>query len=309
MKHISVMTPCYNEEGNVENIYHAVRNEFGKLPQYTYEHIFIGNYSTDRTRQILRKLAAQDKNVKVIFNARNFGPNRSGSYGMLQGSGDALICIVCDMQDPPEMIPSFLEKWEEGYKVVLGQKKKSKENILMFQVRKLYYRIMDWLSDTPQYEGVTGYGLFDREVLETIGWMDDPDPYIRGLVPELGYKTYLLAYTQNRREFGKSSYNFNRYFDFAVTGLTHVSKKPLRIATLAGFAMSGLSFLIALAYLVLKLLFWYEFTMGTAPILIGMFMLGSIQLAFIGVIGEYVGAILTRVTKRPMVVEEERINF
>lgn len=309
MKHISVMTPCYNEEGNVENIYHAVRNEFGKLPQYTYEHIFIDNYSTDRTRQILRKLAAQDKNVKVIFNARNFGPNRSGSYGMLQGSGDALICIVCDMQDPPEMIPSFLEKWEEGYKVVLGQKKKSKENILMFQVRKLYYRIMDWLSDTPQYEGVTGYGLFDREVLETIGWMDDPDPYIRGLVPELGYKTYLLAYTQNRREFGKSSYNFNRYFDFAVTGLTHVSKKPLRIATLAGFAMSGLSFLIALAYLVLKLLFWYEFTMGTAPILIGMFMLGSIQLAFIGVIGEYVGAILTRVTKRPMVVEEERINF
>lgn len=309
MKHISVMTPCYNEEGNVENIYHAVRNEFGKLPQYTYEHIFIDNYSTDRTRQILRKLAAQDKNVKVIFNARNFGPNRSGSYGMLQGSGDALICIVCDMQDPPEMIPSFLEKWEEGYKVVLGQKKKSKENILMFQVRKLYYKIMDWLSDTPQYEGVTGYGLFDREVLETIGWMDDPDPYIRGLVPELGYKTYLLAYTQNRREFGKSSYNFNRYFDFAVTGLTHVSKKPLRIATLAGFAMSGLSFLIALVYLVLKLLFWYEFTMGTAPILIGMFMLGSIQLAFIGVIGEYVGAILTRVTKRPMVVEEERINF
>ncbi len=309
MKHISVMTPCYNEEGNVENIYHAVRNEFGKLPQYTYEHIFIDNYSTDRTRQILRKLAAQDKNVKVIFNARNFGPNRSGSYGMLQGSGDALICIVCDMQDPPEMIPSFLEKWEEGYKVVLGQKKKSKENILMFQVRKLYYKVMDWLSDTPQYEGVTGYGLFDREVLETIGWMDDPDPYIRGLVPELGYKTYLLAYTQNRREFGKSSYNFNRYFDFAVTGLTHVSKKPLRIATLAGFAMSGLSFLIALVYLVLKLLFWYEFTMGTAPILIGMFMLGSIQLAFIGVIGEYVGAILTRVTKRPMVVEEERINF
>ena len=309
MKHISVMTPCYNEEGNVENIYHAVREEFGKLPQYTYEHIFIDNYSTDRTRQILRKLAAQDKNVKVIFNARNFGPNRSGSYGMLQGSGDALICIVCDMQDPPEMIPSFLEKWEEGYKVVLGQKKKSKENILMFQVRKLYYKVMDWLSDTPQYEGVTGYGLFDREVLETIGWMDDPDPYIRGLVPELGYKTYLLAYTQNRREFGKSSYNFNRYFDFAVTGLTHVSKKPLRIATLAGFAMSGLSFLIALVYLVLKLLFWYEFTMGTAPILIGMFMLGSIQLAFIGVIGEYVGAILTRVTKRPMVVEEERINF
>ncbi|MEY8509134.1 glycosyltransferase family 2 protein [Lachnospiraceae bacterium 42-17] len=309
MKHISVMTPCYNEEGNVKNIYEAVKMEFEKLPQYTYEHIFIDNYSTDQTRRILRELAAQDKNVKVIFNARNFGPNRSGSYGMLQGTGDALICIVCDLQDPPEMIPQFLEKWEEGYKVVLGQKKKSKENILMFQVRKLYYRIMNWLSDTPQYEGVTGYGLFDKEVLETIGWMDDPDPYIRGLVPELGYRTYLLAYIQNKRQFGKSSYNFNKYFDFAITGVTHVSRKPLRIATMLGFIMSGISFFTAFLYLIMKLIWWDRFAMGTAPILIGIFLLASIQLAFIGVIGEYVGAILTRVTKRPMVVEEERINF
>lgn len=309
MKHISVMTPCYNEEGNVKNIYEAVKMEFEKLPQYTYEHIFIDNYSTDQTRRILRELATQDKNVKVIFNARNFGPNRSGSYGMLQGTGDALICIVCDLQDPPEMIPQFLEKWEEGYKVVLGQKKKSKENILMFQVRKLYYRIMNWLSDTPQYEGVTGYGLFDKEVLETIGWMDDPDPYIRGLVPELGYRTYLLSYIQNKRQFGKSSYNFNKYFDFAITGVTHVSRKPLRIATMLGFIMSGISFFTAFLYLIMKLIWWDRFAMGTAPILIGIFLLASIQLAFIGVIGEYVGAILTRVTKRPMVVEEERINF
>lgn len=309
MKHISVMTPCYNEEDNIVNLYQAVKKEFEKLPQYTYEHIFIDNDSKDCSREVLRKLAAEDKNVKVILNARNFGPNRSGTYGMLQATGDALICIVCDLQDPPEMIPSFLGKWEEGYKVVLGQKTKSKENILMFQVRKLYYRIMNWLSETPQYEGVTGYGLFDKEVLKTIKWMDDPDPYIRGLVPELGYKTYLLPYTQNKREFGKSSYNFNRYFDFAITGVTHVSKKPLRIATMMGFIMSGISFAIALVYLVLKLLFWYDFTLGTAPILIGMFMLGSIQLAFIGVIGEYIGAILTRVTRRPMVVEEERINF
>ena len=207
------------------------------------------------------------------------------------------------------MIPQFLEKWEEGYKVVLGQKKKSKENILMFQVRKLYYRIMNWLSDTPQYEGVTGYGLFDKEVLETIGWMDDPDPYIRGLVPELGYRTYLLAYIQNKRQFGKSSYNFNKYFDFAITGVTHVSRKPLRIATMLGFIMSGISFFTAFLYLIMKLIWWDRFAMGTAPILIGIFLLASIQLAFIGVIGEYVGAILTRVTKRPMVVEEERINF
>ncbi len=308
-KHISVMTPCYNEEGNIINLYNAVKAQFNKLPQYSYEHIFIDNCSTDRSRDILRELAQKDKNVKVILNARNFGPNRSGSYGMLQATGDAPICIVCDLQDPPELIPQFLEKWEAGYKVVLGQKLKSKESPLMFQVRKLYYKIINWLSETPQYEGVTGYGLFDKEFLNTMRWMDDPDPYIRGLVPDLGYKTYLLKYTQNKREHGKSSYNFSRYFDFAITGVTHVSKKPLRIATLAGLIMSALSFIIALLYLILKLIFWNSFAMGTAPILIGMFFLASVQLAFIGVIGEYIGAILTRVTKRPMVVEEERINF
>lgn len=309
MKHISVMTPCYNEEGNIMNIYQAVKAQFDKLPQYTYEHIFIDNCSTDRSREILRALAQQDKNVKVILNARNFGPNRSGTYGMFQGTGEALICIVCDLQDPPDMIPVFLEKWEEGYKVVMGQKTKSKENPLMFQVRKLYYKIMSALSETEHLENVTGYGLFDKEVLDMIQWMDDPDPYIRGLVTQLGYKYCMVEYTQQQRTSGKSSYNFNKYFDFAITGLTHVSKKPLRIATLLGFAMSGISLVLAVVYLIMKLVHWYDFDMGTAPILIGMFLLGSIQLAFIGVIGEYIGAILTKVTKRPMVVEEERINF
>lgn len=309
MKHISVMTPCYNEEGNIINIYNAVKKEFDNLPQYTYEHLFIDNYSTDSSRKILRELAEKDKNVKVIFNARNFGPNRSGSYGMLQATGDVLICIVCDLQDPPELIPQFLKKWEEGYKVVLGQKLKSKENPLMFQIRKLYYKLINWLSETPQYEGVTGYGLYDKEFLDTMRWMDDPDPYVRGLVPDLGYKTFLLQYTQSKREFGKSSYNFNKYFDFAITGMTHVSQKPLRVATMAGLIMSGISFLIAIVYLIMKLVYWDSFSMGTAPILIGMFLLASVQLAFIGVIGEYIGAILTRVTKRPMVIEEERINF
>lgn len=309
MKHISVMTPCYNEEGNIRNIYIAVKEQFEKLPQYTYEHIFIDNYSTDNSRQILRELACEDSNVKVILNARNFGPNRSGSYGMLQGTGDALICIVCDLQDPPEMIPKFLEKWEEGFKVVLGQKTKSKENPVMFQIRKLYYKIMDTLSETEHLPNVTGYGLFDKEVLDMIKWMDDPDPYIRGLVTQLGYKWCLVEYTQQQRTYGKSSYNFNRYFDFAITGLTHVSKKPLRIVTMVGLSMSALSFIIAVIYLVFKLLHWNEFEMGTAPILIGVFFLGSIQLACLGVIGEYIGAILTKVTKRPMVVEEERINF
>jgi glycosyltransferase involved in cell wall biosynthesis len=309
MKHISVMTPCYNEEGNIQAIYSQVKKQFEQLPQYTYEHIFIDNCSTDASQQILRTLASQDKNVKVILNARNFGPNRSGTYGMLQATGDALICIVCDLQDPPEMIPTFLKKWEEGYKVVMGQKTKSKENFLMFQIRKLYYKIMEKLSETEHLENVTGYGLFDKEVLETIRWMDDPDPYIRGLVTQLGYKWCLVEYTQQRRERGKSSYNFNSYFDFAITGLTHVSKKPLRIVTLAGIGMSVMSFIFAIIYLVMKLIYWDSFEMGMAPVLIGMFLLGSGQLACIGVIGEYIGAILTRITKRPMVIEEERINF
>lgn len=309
MKHISVMTPCYNEEGNIRNIYMAVKDQFTKLPQYTYEHIFIDNYSTDKSREILRQLALEDKNVKVIFNARNFGPNRSGTYGMLQGTGDALICIVCDLQDPPEMIPVFLEKWEAGNKVVLGQKTKSKENPLMFGVRKLYYKIMENLSETEHLTNVTGYGLYDREVLDMIKWMDDPDPYIRGLIPQLGYKWCLVEYTQQERKFGKSSYNFNKYFDFAITGLTHVSKKPLRIVTLSGLAMSAVSFILAIVYLIFKLVNWNKFDAGTAPILIGMFLLGSVQLACLGVIGEYIGAVLTRITKRPMVVEEERLNF
>lgn len=309
MKHISIMTPCFNEEGNIRNIYNAVKEQFNKLPQYTYEHIFIDNCSTDNSRVILRELSKEDHNVKVIFNVTNFGPNRSGTYGMLQGTGDALICIVCDLQDPPELIPTFLQKWEEGFKVVLGQKTKSKENPVMYQIRKIYYGIMAKLSETEHLTNVTGYGLFDKEVLDMIKWIDDPEPYIRGLVTQLGYKWCLVPYTQQERKSGKSSYNFYKYFDFAITGLTHVSRKPLRMATLMGFIMSATSFIIAVIYLIAKLVRWDDFNLGTAPILIGMFLLASVQLAFIGVMGEYVGAILTRVTKRPMVIEEERLNF
>jgi len=309
MKHISVMTPCYNEEGNIQTIYQAVKEQFDCLKAYTYEHIFIDNCSTDHSREILRRIAKQDKHVKVIFNARNFGPNRSGTYCMLQATGDALICIVCDMQDPPEMIPVFLKKWEEGYKVVMGQKTKSRENPMMFQIRKCYYKIMDAVSETEHLENVTGYGLFDREVLAMIRWMDDPEPYIRGLITQLGYKWCLVEYTQKQRQLGKSSYNFNRYFDFAMTGLTHVSRKPLRVLTLSGMVLSTISFILAVVYLIMKLVHWYRFDMGMAPVLIGMFLLGSVQILFLGILGEYIGAILIRVSKRPMVVEEERINF
>ena len=303
------MTPVYNEEKNINNLYLAVKEQFEDMPQYEYEHIFIDNYSTDKSREILKDLATKDKNVKVIFNARNFGPNRSGTYGMLQATGDALICIVCDLQDPPSMIPTFLKKWEEGYKVVMGQKTSSKESPIMYGIRKLYYKIINELAETEQLPNVTGYGLFDKEVLETIGWMDDPDPYIRGLVTQLGYKYCTVEYTQAARTEGKSSYNFFKYFDFAITGITHVSKKPLRIVSFLGIVMAIVSFIIAIIYLVYKVLHWNEFSLGTAPILVGMFFLGSVQLVVVGVIGEYIGAILTRITKRPMVVEEERINF
>lgn len=309
MKHISVMTPCYNEEGNIRNIYNAVKKEFDKLPQYTYEHIFIDNCSKDHSREILRELASKDSNVKVILNARNFGPNRSGSYGMLQGTGDAVICIVCDLQDPPEMIPVFLKKWEEGNKVVMGQKTKSRENPLMFQIRKLYYKIMKGMSETEHLANVTGYGLFDKQVIEMIRWMDDPDPYIRGVVTQLGYKWCLVEYTQQKRTAGKSSYNFSRYFDFAMTGLTHMSQKPLRMVTMMGMLMTCITFLIAIIYLIYSIFNWYKVNLGYTPYMIGLFLFSSVQLTCIGIIGEYIGTILTKVTKRPMVVEEERLNF
>lgn len=309
MKHISVMTPVYNEEGNINNLYLAVMEQFVKMPQYTYEHIFIDNCSTDNSELILRKIAKEDKNVKVILNSRNFGPNRSGTYGMQQAYGDALICIVCDLQDPPELIPTLLEKWEEGYKVVFGQKIKSEESKIMYGIRKLYYSIMKKLSDTDHLDNVTGFGLMDKEVVDMIRWTNDPDPYIRGLIMELGYKLCLVPYTQRKRASGKSSYNFAKYFDYAITGLTNTSKAPLRIATLLGFMLSAISFILALFYLIKKLIYWNSFVMGTAPILIGIFFFASVQIALIGLIGEYIGAVLTRVTKRPLVVEKERINF
>lgn len=309
MKHISVMTPCYNEEGNIRSLYRAVKEQFSRLPQYTYEHIFIDNCSTDHSRDILRELAAEDKNVKVILNTTNFGPNRSGSYGLLQGSGDAVICIVCDLQDPPQLIPEFLRKWEEGYKVVLGQKTKSEENPVMYQIRKIYYGLMSMMSETEHLANVTGFGLFDAEVLEMIRWMDDPDPYIRGLVTQLGYSWCLIEYTQRKRKIGKSSYNFARYYELAMTGLTHVSQKPLRITAWVGFGMFIVSLILVMIELVMRLVKRGKCCEKTSSIFCGMLLVSSIQLSCLGMVGEYVGAVLTKVTKRPMVIEEERINF
>ena len=309
LKTISIVTPCYNEEGNVYSMYISVKNVFKDLKQYSYEHIFIDNCSKDNTGKILQEIACEDKNVKVILNVRNFGPGRSGGYAILQTKGDAVIGLACDFQDPPELIPKFIQMWEEGYKVVFGQKSKSEENGLMFFVRKIYYKLIKSLSTTEQLENVTGFGLYDKSVIDMFRWIDEPNPYFRGTIAELGYEVGLLQYTQPKRKAGKSSYNLFSYIDTAINGMINSSKAPLRFATYAGFFMAFLSLSIAVIYFVLKLIHWNSFNFGIAPLIIGLFFLGSVQLAFIGIIGEYIGSILTRVTRRPLVVEKKRLNF
>lgn len=309
MKKISLFTPCYNEEGNVYDLYKKVTEVMSTIPQYDYEYVFIDNHSEDNTRDILRKIAAEDKRVKVIFNVRNFGPSRSGSYGFFQTSGDASICLACDFQDPPELIPEFIKRWEEGYKVVWGRKKGSAESKLMYAIRKVYYKLVKKFADSEQYENVTGFGLYDREVMDLLRASNDPEPNFRNLVGEFGYAIGFVEYYQPERRSGHSSYNFFRYLNVAIHSMITTSKAPLKIATGLGFVVAGISFLIGLIYLILKLIFWNSFNMGLAPLICGVFFMGAIQLLFIGVLGEYIGEILSRQMNRPMVVEEERINF
>ncbi len=306
---ISLFTPCYNEEENVREVYRQVTDVMATLPQYDYEYIFIDNHSEDRTREILKEIAAEDKRVKVIFNVRNFGPSRSGSYGFFQTTGDASICLACDLQDPPEMIPEFIKKWEEGYKVVWGRKSGTEEKGLIKFFRRMYYKIIKSMADSPQYENVTGFGLYDREVMDLMRKTNDPTPNFRNMIGEFGYEVGFIDYYQEKRKKGKSSYNFFKYVNVAINSLVTTSTTPLRVATILGICFSILSFIIGMVYLIAKIIFWNSFTIGTAPVVIGMFFLGSIQIAFIGILGEYIGQILRRQINTPMVVEEERINF
>ena len=309
MKKISLFTPCYNEEGNVYAMYERVTEVMKQLPGYTYEYVFIDNHSTDHTRDILRKIASQDKRVKVIFNLRNFGPSRSGSYGFFQTTGDCSICFACDFQDPPELIPEFVRHWEQGHKVVWGQKAATEEKGFMAFCRKEYYKIVKNLAESKQYEDVTGFGLYDREVMDLFREMNDPQPNFRNLIGEFGYEADLIRYDQPVRKQGRSSYNFFKYMHVAITSVVTTSKVPLEIASYIGFLFAAGSFLVALVYLVLKLLFWNSFNIGLAPLVTGFFFLSGIQLITIGILGEYIGEILTRQMGRPLVVEEERINF
>ena len=306
---ISVVTPCYNEEGNVREMYEEIRRIFTALPQYRYEHVFIDNASKDTTPRLLRQLAAGDPNVKVILNARNFGHVRSGYYALLQTSGDAVIALAGDFQDPPELIPEFLRRWEAGSKVVLGVKESSEEHGLFYAVRERYYALLARIADIQVVKQSTGFGCYDRAVITALKRIDDPYPYFRGLIAEIGYEPSIVPFKQPARKRGISSQNFYTLYDLAFLGIVNHSKVPLRLATMAGFALAMFSLLVAFGYLVYKLLFWNQFTVGIAPILIGFFFLTSVQLFFIGIVGEYIGSIYTQVRHHPHGFEKERINF
>jgi len=308
-KLISVVSGCFNEEDNVRECYEQVKRVFAELGRYRYEHVFIDNASKDNTRTILRELAAADPNVKVIFNARNFGHIRSGYHAMLQAKGDAVISLVSDLQDPPELIKELLAKWEEGFRVVVAIKENSSESPLFFAIRRAYYSLVTRLAEIELNKNATGFGLYDKRFIDVLRELDDPYPYFRGLVSEIGFPAAKILYHQPVRKRGLTSNNFYSLYDMAMLGITNHSKVPLRIATMVGFALSGLSLLVAFVYIVLKLIFWHDFELGLAPLVVGMFFFGSVQLFFIGILGEYIGAIHTQVLKRPHVVELERINF
>jgi glycosyltransferase involved in cell wall biosynthesis len=307
---LSVITPCYNEEGNVREMYEAIRELFeGPLKKYDYEHIFIDNASHDRTASILREIAAKDHRVKVIVNTRNFGQVRSPFHATLKSSGAAVIGLACDFQDPPSLIPEFVAKWEQGWKVVMAVKSGSDETLLFAAVRSFYYKLVARLSAVEIVKNATGFGLYDKVVIDALRQIDDPYPYFRGLVSDIGYPVVTVPFHKPSRKRGITKNNFYTLYDLAMLGITNHSKVPLRMATMAGFGMATVSLLVAIGYLVAKLTFWYSFTVGIAPLIISLFFFSSVQLFFIGILGEYIGSIHTYVQKRPLVIEHEAINF
>jgi len=308
MKRISIVTPCYNEEGNIEELHRRIAAVMSALP-YDYEHLCIDNHSIDGTVAKLRALAATDPRLKVIVNARNFGHIRSPYHGLLQASGDAVVIIASDLQDPPELIPELVAKWEAGFKTVLLVKPESEESRLMFAIRRIYYGIIAKISDVPLVPNATGAGLFDRAVVDILRGLREPYPYLRGLVCEIGFPIATVPFLQPRRRRGISKNNFYTLYDIAMLGVTSHSKVPLRLMTMFGFLFSLLSFMVAMGFFVAKLLFWDYFQLGLAPLLIGLFFFMAVQMFFIGLLGEYIGAVLTQVRNVPHVIEAERINF
>jgi len=308
-KLISIVTPCYNEEANVERIYFKVKEVMKSIPKYNYEHIFIDNASPDHTVEILKKIAEKDKNVKIIVNTRNFGHQKSPYYAFLQAHGDAVIPIVADLQNPPELILKFIEKWEQGFKIVVGVKTRSEESQLMFLVRRAYYNFVNKLSEVKLIKNFMGFGLYDKKVVEILRKIDDPDPFFRGIISEIGFKVVKIPYLQKIRKKGKTKNNFYVLYDSAMLGIINHSKIPLRIMALIGFLSAIINLIIGLIYFIYKLVFWQSFELGMAPLIIGVFLFFSVNLFFLGILGEYIGAIYTQVLKRPLVIEKERVNF
>lgn len=309
-KTVSVLVPTYNEEENVEALSAAIIEEFNtNLPEYNYEIVFIDNDSSDSTRPLIRKLCKENTNIKAIFNAKNFGQFNSPYYGLTQTTGECAILMAADFQDPVYMITKYVREWEKGSKIVIGIKSKSKESKVMYFLRSCYYKLIKKMSSVEQIEHFTGFGLYDREFLNVLNDLDDPTPFLRGIVAELGYKRKDIEYQQDKRRAGKTHNNWYSLYDAAMLSFTSYTKVGMRIATILGFILSGISVLVALVYLVMKLIFWERFVAGMTPILLGIFLFGSIQLFFIGLLGEYIMNINSRVTHRPLVIEEERINF
>ena len=306
---ITILTPCFNEVDNVEELADAIIDTGKKISDIKINHLFIDNASSDGTVQKLRTVSSRYDHVQVILNNRNYGHIRSPMHGLFQSEGDAVVVMASDFQDPPELIIEFVYKWKQGYKAVIGVKEGSDESIFFYMIRSFYYSLINRLSDTPLINNFTGFGLYDREVIEILRSLNDPYPYFRGLISELGFETAKINFMQPKRKRGFTKNNFYTLYDLALLGITNHSKIPLRFATFFGFVISFLSFLVGIAYLVYKLMFWDRFEVGIAPLVIGIFFFAAVQLFFIGIIGEYVGSIHTQVLKRPLVVEKERINF
>jgi len=309
MKTISFVTGCFNEEENIRETYTQITEMVKRFPAYKYEIIIIDNASQDNTESILREIAQTDPHVKVILNARNFGHIRSPYHAMLQAKGDAAIFLASDLQDPPSLIPEFIRKWEEGFKIVIGAYRQSGDTFLFSWVRKAYYHLVGRFSEIEMIKNYTGFGLYDRRVLDVMHQVSTPYPYFRGLICEIGFPRAVIEFDRPPRQRGFSKNNFYTLYDMAMLGFTNHSKVPLRLAAMAGFVFALLSLLMATVYFFYKLLFWSSFSLGMAPVVIGLFFFSSVQLFFIGIIGEYIGAIHTQVMNRPLVVEKERINF
>ncbi len=310
MKKISIVIPCYNEEENVVPMSKAVVDLFqNELKDYKYEIIFMDNDSQDGTRKLLREICKENIRIKAIFNAKNFGQFNSPYYGLLQSTGDCTILLCCDFQDPVELLPQMVREWENGNKIIVMQKDHSEENKLMYFLRSCYYKVIRKFSEVEQIEHFTGFGLYDKSFIEVLRELNDPTPFLRGIVAELGFGIKIIPYTQQKRRAGKTSNNFSTLYDAAMLSVTSYTKIGLRVATFMGFGIAFLSAIIAIVYLVLKLIFWDQFVAGTAPIVVGMFFLGAVVMIFLGIMGEYVLSINQRLMNRPLVIEGERINF